>query len=190
MTHHGETPHSNQCPYPEISAGGYTTMKSADLCVTAWCIRICLYQYNGTCSATPREQMYSLSALLHDYRKKNHPSTTKQWPTGWTCFKRCFIWRLNRMHWKRIDGSSVGGYRLFLQCYHTRSCAYQWFQGCACKVCETHRLTVKWQKPTGSSSTALVTQLCLSQCMTSQWCNHSDHCCNHSDHLITIGHQQ
>ena len=22
--------------------------------------------------------------------------------------------------------------------YHTRPCAYQWFQGCACKVCETH----------------------------------------------------
>ena len=35
-----------------------------------------------------------------------------------------------------------------------------------------------------------MTQLCLSQCMTSQWCNHSDHCCNHSDHLITIGHRQ
>ena len=35
-----------------------------------------------------------------------------------------------------------------------------------------------------------MTQLCLSQCMTSQWYNHSDHCCNHSDHLITIGHQQ
>ena len=33
-------------------------------------------------------------------------------------------------------------------------------------------------------------QLCLSQCMTSQWCNHSDHCCNHSDCFITIGHQQ
>ena len=26
--------------------------------------------------------------------------------------------------------------------YHTRPCAYQWFQGCACKVCETHRLKV------------------------------------------------
>ena len=35
-----------------------------------------------------------------------------------------------------------------------------------------------------------MTQLCLSQSMTSQWCNHSDYCCNHSDHLITIGHQQ
>ena len=35
-----------------------------------------------------------------------------------------------------------------------------------------------------------MTQLCLSQCMTSHWCNHSDHCCNHSDHFITIGHQQ
>ena len=33
--------------------------------------------------------------------------------------------------------------------YHTRPCAYQWFQGCACKVCETHRLKVKWQKRTG-----------------------------------------
>ena len=33
--------------------------------------------------------------------------------------------------------------------YHTCPCAYQWFQGCACKVCETHRLKVKWQKRTG-----------------------------------------
>ena len=33
--------------------------------------------------------------------------------------------------------------------YHTCPCAYQWFQGCACKVCETHRLKVKWQKCTG-----------------------------------------
>ena len=72
--------------------------------------------------------------------------------------------------------------------YHTRPCAYQWFQGCACKVCETHRLKAKWQKRTGQRSPASVTQLCLSQCMTSQWCNHSDYCCNHSDHLITIGH--
>ena len=73
------------------------------------------------------------------------------------------------------------------QYYHTCPCAYQWFQGCACKVCGTHRLKVKWQKRTGQRSTAIVTQLCLSQCMTSQWRNH---CCNHSDHFITIGHQQ
>ena len=33
--------------------------------------------------------------------------------------------------------------------YHTRPCAYQWFQGCGCKVCEMHRLKVKWQKRTG-----------------------------------------
>ena len=74
--------------------------------------------------------------------------------------------------------------------YHTRPCAYQWFQGCACKVCETHRLKVKWPKRTGYRSTAIVTQLCFSRCMTSQWRNHSDYCCNHSDHFITIGHQQ
>ena len=36
-----------------------------------------------------------------------------------------------------------------LNVYHTRPCAYQLFQGCACKVCETHRLKVKWQKRTG-----------------------------------------
>ena len=29
---------------------------------------------------------------------------------------------------------------------HIRPCAYQWFQECACKVCETHRSKVKWQK--------------------------------------------
>ena len=27
----------------------------------------------------------------------------------------------------------------------TRSYAYQWFQGCVCKVCKAHRLKVKWQ---------------------------------------------
>ena len=32
-----------------------------------------------------------------------------------------------------------------------------------------------------------MTQLCLSQCVTSQWCNHSDHCCNHSDHFKQLG---
>ena len=47
------------------------------------------------------------------------------------------------------------------------------------QVTETHRLKVN-----SHCDTAL-----LSQCMTSQWCNHSDHCCNHSDHRITIGHQ-
>ena len=74
--------------------------------------------------------------------------------------------------------------------YHTRPCAYQWFQGCECKVCETHGLKVKWQKRIGERSTAIVIQLCLSQCMTSQWCNHKDHCRKHRDHFITIGHQQ
>ena len=47
-------------------------------------------------------------------------------------------------------------HRLGLRCarswcidHHIRLCAYQWFQGCACKVCETHKLKVKWQKRTG-----------------------------------------
>ena len=35
----------------------------------------------------------------------------------------------------------------------TRPCAYQLFQGCACKVCETHRSKVKWL-------TAAATQTC------------------------------
>ena len=30
--------------------------------------------------------------------------------------------------------------------YRIRPSAYQHLQGCACKVCETYRLTVKWQK--------------------------------------------
>ena len=34
---------------------------------------------------------------------------TKQWPAGWTCFKKIIICRLNRMDWKRIDSSSAGG---------------------------------------------------------------------------------
>ena len=44
--------------------------------------------------------------------------------------------------------------------YHTCPCAYQWFQGCACKVCETHRLKVKWQKRTGQRSTWVVSTKC------------------------------
>ena len=48
-----------------------------------------------------------------------------------------------------------------LKFYHIRPCAYQWFQGCACKVSEMHRLKVKWQKHTGHRSTAIVTQLCF-----------------------------
>ena len=78
------------------------------------CKRICLRQYNGTCSVPPREQMYSLSVFLHDWRKKNHPFMTKQLPAGWTCFKK-IICIFNRMHWKRIDNSSAGAYGLCLQ---------------------------------------------------------------------------
>ena len=39
--------------------------------------------------------------------------------------------------------------KIVLSLYHTRPCAYQLFQGCACKVCETHRLKVKLQKRRG-----------------------------------------
>ena len=75
-----------------------------------WHKRSCLHQYNGT----PREQMYSLSVFLHDCRKKNYTSTTKQSTAGWTCLKKCIICRPNRMHWKIIYSSSAGGYGLFL----------------------------------------------------------------------------
>ena len=89
------------------------TIKTVLKCL--WCKRIFPHKYNGTCFVPPREQMCSLSVFLHDYRKKNNPFMTKQWPAGWTCFKRIIKYGLNWMHWNWIDSSSAGGYELCLQ---------------------------------------------------------------------------
>ena len=140
-------------------------------------------QYMGCYQQSARHSLLSFSQRLVPKRVKS--SMNGKW-SGFA-MGHCDNWR-------HAPFMSLGLYcivhkqchkRANLHIYHTCPCAYQWFQGCACKVCETHRLKVKWQK-----RTAIVTQLCLSQCMTSQWCNRSDHRCNHSDHFITIGHQQ
>ena len=92
MTHHGETPHSNPCSCHKTGAWRYGLCSPRTQCwfICHWCKIICLRQYNGTCSVPPREQMYSLSVFLHDWRKKNHPFMTKQLPAGWTCLKKSY----------------------------------------------------------------------------------------------------
>ena len=52
--------------------------------------------------------------------------------------------------------------------YRTRpSLCISTTEGWACNTCEKHRLKLK------KTMTAIVSQLCLSQCMASKWCNNS-----------------
>ena len=108
--------------------GGYELCSPWRQCwfMCHWCKRNCLCQYIGTCSVPPQQQMYSFSVFLRDCRKNNHPFITKQLPTGWTCMKN-YHCKLNRMHWKRIDSFSAGGYGLCLQWWKC------WFEFHSCK---------------------------------------------------------
>ena len=81
-----------------------------------------------------------------------------KWRECWYLIQKLNSLRPLLIHWHpvkfiyvselAITGSRNGFTPVYAN-YHTRPCAYQWFQGCACKVCETHRLKVKWQKRTG-----------------------------------------
>ena len=63
--------------------------------------------------------------------------STHNWPKGCNFEltpRRGYVWPWHCLRICMMQESCI---------YHTRPCAYQWFQGCACKVCETHRLKVK-----------------------------------------------
>ena len=110
---------------PKTGAGGYGLCSPWRQCwfMRHWCKRNCLEPVQLNLFSTTGADVF----VINIPTCLNHPFMTKRWPAGWTCFKRIIICRLNRMHWKRVDSSSVGGYGLCLQ---WRQC---WFELHPCK---------------------------------------------------------
>ena len=108
----GKHPNSNPCSCPETGAWLY------GLC-SPW--KQCWFM----CHWCKRADAFAIS--IPTWLKKEEPPLYDQTIAGRLNLFKEIICRLNRMHWKRIDNSSVGGYGLCLQ---WRQC---WFEFRSCK---------------------------------------------------------